>query len=507
MLTTGYRRSADRAVHRLEAPLTTDPLGTGIVYHATIDGAVHVSGSVRALARRLGAVTLEPLALAEALAFGLVLRDRTIVTEVRSIPAGTTLHPDGRLEAGSPPRSTAAITDPAEAATRVRAVLDEIIAAEESRYELHCAGLTGGRDSRILAALPKATPDRWHWLSVTGDGDAEHRGSLAAAKRLELPHHAWLEWKADYLDGLVAESADLAGGIGACSDASLLSGNFARYRRDVLGRSADDAGVVLWLGTLGDELLAGTWLPPHVQAATTIWDALAPRAGRLGRILAPRVVERFADDGAFYRSNPFAFEAACDEDTGWFLRQLTRGRAYLCRMVQSFDRVCPTQLNPYMHPSMIEVVLALHPALRQTDAVRRCVLEALGPDLDAPSAYGFKAPAYASHVLAAVTAEAARCPLLDGLLEPGLLDGLRRGELRDLAAPGDGAPSAYRVHTDASPLIRSLRDYEHLLMYATFLDLLVDDGVTVTGVDGGAAAGGAAADGQVAGGAAGGGPA
>jgi asparagine synthetase B (glutamine-hydrolysing) len=476
---SGYRRVRDRSVRRLAAPIATDVLGTAVLYHAAVGGAVFTSGSVGALARHLGAVTLDPLALAETLAFGFPLRDRTAFAEIRAIPAHATLHPDGRIEARPGPRATATLTDAAAAAARVRDALERILAAEEPRYQVHCAGLTGGRDSRILAALGKREPDRWHWLSVTGEGDAEHEGSMATAARLGLPHHAWLEWTADYLDGLIGESADLAGGLGAVSDASLLSGRFAGYRRDVLGRGADDVDVVLWLGTLGDELLAGTWLPPHVPAATTIWDAVTPRADRLPRILAPHVVERFADEGAYYRSNPFELEATSAEDTGWLIRQLTRGRGYLCRMEQTFDRVCAAQLNPYMHADVVDVVLALHPRLRASDEVRTELLRGLGPDLDAPSAYGFKAPAYAEHVLTAVTAEAARCAALDGVLEPGLLDGLRRGELRDLATADDAGKPAYRVHADTSPLVRSLRDYEHLLMYAAFVGQLERDGVVI----------------------------
>ena len=496
---SGFRRVTERTATRATAPISTDVLGTGVLYYALVEGEVWVSASVRALCGVLGAVSLDALALPEALAFGYPLRERTIVSEVRTIPAHATLHPDGRLDRHPGPRATATIADADVAATRARGLLEDVIAGEEPRFGVHCAGLTGGRDSRILAALPKAHEDAWHWLSVTGANDAEHAGSLAAAARLALPHHAWLEWKADYLDGLVRESADLADGLGAVSDASLLSGNFARYRAGVLGRAVDDREVVLWLGTLGDELLSGTWLPPHVSAATTIWDAITPRTASLPRVLAPPVLEQFADEGAYYRSNPFDLEAPSDADTGFLIRQLTRGRGYLCRMVQSFDRVCPTHLNPYMHPAMIELVLALDPSLRMTDAVRTAMLRALGPDLDAPSAYGFAAPPYATHVLRAVLDEVPRCALLDGVLDAGFLAGLRRGELRDLATPGERGKPAYRVHSDTSPLVRSLRDYEHLLTYAAFLNLLVDDGVQVRGLDGAVAGGiGGARRGRVA---------
>src|SRR5438105_4196189 len=122
-IVTGYRRTADRAVHRMDAPLTTDLLGTELIHYARIDGSIHTSASVRALARLLGRVTLNPLALAEALAFGMVLRDETVVVEVRSIPAHSTLHRDGRIETHDGPRSTATITDGAVAARRMRGLL------------------------------------------------------------------------------------------------------------------------------------------------------------------------------------------------------------------------------------------------------------------------------------------------------------------------------------------------------------------------------------------------
>jgi hypothetical protein len=482
-LLTGYRRVAGPAVRRLDAAVTTDVLGTGLLYYAVVDGAVWTSGSVRALAGTLGAVTLEPLALAETLAFGYPLRERTIVSEVRTVPAHATLHVDGRLERHDGPRATAALADVDVAAARVRAILEDLLTIEEPRHALHLAGLTGGRDSRILAALARTAPERWHWLSVTGAGDAEHVGSLATAARLALPHHAWLEWKADYLAGLLDESADLVDGLGAVSDATLLSGNFARYRAGVLGRAADDPDVALWLGTLGDELLAGTWLPPHVPAATTIEQAITPRVHSLPRILAPSVLERFADEGAYYRSNPFAMETTCDEDTGWLIRQLTRGRSYLCRLVKTFDRVCPVQLNPYMHPAMLELVLTLAPPARASDGVRTARLRGLGPGLDAPSADGFKPPAYAATVLRAVVDELAGSPVLAVLarvLDDAFVAGLRRGELRDLAAPAnDNGKPLYRSHDDSQPLIGSLRDYEHLLTYASFVRLLAEDGVRI----------------------------
>src|SRR5207253_318369 len=94
-------------------------------------------------------------------------------------------------------------------------------------------------------------------------------------------------------------SADLANGVGAVSDFTMLRSYFERYRAEALDSTVD---VALWIGTLADGLLAGTYLAP---AATTIWDALAPRTGHLPRVIAPSVGAEFEERGAWYRTNPY----------------------------------------------------------------------------------------------------------------------------------------------------------------------------------------------------------
>ena len=92
---SGYRRAGTGRYTGFTAPVTTDVLGTGI--RTTRPSTARSHQHQRARAGPGGwAVSFEPLALAEALAFNLV-RDRTVVTEVRLIPPHTTLHLDGRL--------------------------------------------------------------------------------------------------------------------------------------------------------------------------------------------------------------------------------------------------------------------------------------------------------------------------------------------------------------------------------------------------------------------------
>jgi hypothetical protein len=479
LLNAAVRRPA-RTAGLLLAPLSTDLLGSELRYYAVQDGQVWVSASVRALAGKLGKVTLHGPALAEALAFGLALRDATVLAEIRSIPPHSTLHPDGRLTSNPGPRASRDLGDAAEATRLARAGLEAFLETEEPRFGVHLVGYTGGKDSRILAALPKRDPGRWRHLSISGRGDAEHTGSQAYAERLGLAHYQWLEWTSGFLDGdgraphRYRRSADLANGLGAVSDFTLLRAGFEAHR-GALGRTAADEDVALWQGTLADGLFAATWLAPP---ARTLWDALGPRTGHLAAALAPAVHAGFLAETQFYQSNPYAYAVACESDPGWFLRLYTRGRAYVCRALTCLDDVCPTQLNPYLHPALFDLALRLSPGLLAADAVRLGLLRALGSGLDGPSAFGYRAPRYAETVFRALTAEARACAALPSVVNPLLVAAMRDGRFPalDQVGPGPSAAPAYRTHSEA-PVVKNLRDYEHLLTYASFLNLLSEDGV------------------------------
>jgi hypothetical protein len=478
-----WRRRTARTAEPLLAPLSTDLLGSELRYYAVKEGRVWVSASVRALAGKLGEVTLHGPALAETLAFGLPLRDATVLAEVRSVPPHSTLHPDGTLTTNPGPRATRDLGDAVEATRLARAGVEALLAEEEARFAVHLVGFTGGKDSRILAALPKRDPARWHHLSISGRGDAEHTAAQATAERLGLAHYRWLEWTSGFLDGdgraplRHRRSADLANGLGAVSDFTLLRSAFEEHRGDALGRGADDEDVALWQGTLADGLFAATWLAPP---ARTLWDALAPRTGHLAAALAPAVHAGFQADLPFYRSNPYAYAGAGESDPGWFLRLYTRGRAYVCRALTCLDDVCPTQLNPYLHPALFDLALRLAPDLLAADAVRLGLLRGLGAGLDGPSAFGYRAPPYAQAVFRALTAEARACAALPAVVHPALVAAMRDGRFPalDEAAPAPAGAPAYRSHGEASS-VKSPRDYEHLLTYAAFLNLLTEDGVAL----------------------------
>jgi asparagine synthetase B (glutamine-hydrolysing) len=471
-------------VHPLSAPITTDAFGTSIVYYATIGGRTLVSGSVAALARQLGTVTVNPRALAEILSFGFILRDETVLQDVRSIPPHTTLNIDGTLTTHDGPHARGNVKDGDRAAARLRALLEDVIRRTEPTTARHCAGFTGGKDSRLRAALPKGDAGSWHWLTVSGRDDAEHAGSAATARQLGLGNVAWLEWTSDFLAGdAYRESADLANGVGAVSDHTLLRSAFDRHRRSTFGDipAGDAAAPALWIGTLADGLFAGTYAAP---GATTLNEALTPRTAHLPNLLSDESLETFRASQSFFDSNPFAFSSDRGDDTGWFIRLLTRGRLYVCRSLSCFDHWPGPQINPYLDPEMIDLALMADISLLRTDALRDGALRSIAPGLDGKSAFGYKAPAYSHHVFRALAVELPQCGVLDRQLARAPLDAMRSGVFPDLNPSAEGtsvsAAPAYRVHgAETQPVIRSLRDYEHLLVYTAFINQLDHDGVVI----------------------------
>ena len=479
---SAFIRNNDRTVKLLTEPLTTDSMGTLIVYYTVVDGRTFTSSSVRALCRMLKQVTLNNVALAELLSFGLVLRDESLLNEIRSIPACTTLHPDGTLTTGKGPRSSSLITNSKVAVQSLGAILSEVVTDLEPRWDHHCVGFTGGKDSRILAAIPKDDDRRWHWLSVSGRNDAEFKSARLHADQLGLYNYKWMEWTSAFLDASAhRRSADLSHGVGAVSDHTLLRSYFERYRKSELNKESDDTEIALWIGTLADGLFARTFI---TNPANTIWDALQPRTAHLDSVLDTKCLNQFRNNGDYYHSNPFNFTPDREEEIGYFIRLLTRGRFYLCKSLSCFDDVCPSQINPYLHPEIIEFALKTDSRLFEKDALRDGILANLGPDLCSPSAYGYNAPAYSESVLRALQVETRNCSLLSGRIKSELIKTMSDGRFPtlepELNAKGTKSIAEYRVHSkEPQTVCNSLRDYEHLLLYITFLNLIQEDGIKI----------------------------
>jgi hypothetical protein len=473
---SAFIRNNYRTVTLLTEPLTTDSLGTLIVYYTVVDGRTFTtSSSMRALCRMLKQVTLNDVALAELLSFGLVLRDESLLNEIRSIPVCTTLHPDGTITNGKGPRSSSLITNNKIAVQRLGAILSEVIKELEPRWNHHGVGFTGGKDSRILATIPKEDDRLWHWLSVSGRNDVESKSARLHADQLELYNYKWMEWTSAFLDASAhRRSADLGQGVGAVSDHTLLRSYFEEYCKSELNKESDDTEIALWIGTLADGLFARAFI---TNPANTIWNALQPRTAHLDSVLDMKCLNQFRNNGDYYHSNPFNFTPDREEEIGYFIRLLTRGRFHLCKSLSCFDDVCPSQINPYLHPEITEFTFKIDSRLFEKDAIRDGILAGLGSDLCSPSAYGYNVFAYSKSAFRALQVETRNCSLLSGRIKSELIKAISDGIFPAL----DAATSEYRIHSEAPQAAsRSLRDYEHLLLYTTFLNLLKSDGVEVS---------------------------
>ena len=398
---SAYIRTSHRSAEWLTEPITTDLFGTELRYYAQVGERVYTSSSVRALARLLGRVTLNEVALAELLSFGLVLRDETVVREIRSIPAHATLNPDGTLVVRSGPRSTSRITDGRDGRTppagdsrrhrrRARAAVEHALCGFHWRQ-----GFADSRRAAETVAGAMALSRRLRSRRRRAQG-LDVDGRAAGARALLV----------DGVDGQLPgrrraprerRPAPTASARSATTRSCVR--DFERYCSAVLGAGEADSEVALWIGALADGLFAGTYLSPP---ANTLWDALKPRTTHLPQILTRTVLDRFEGQRDYYDSNPFSCTVDRDDEVGYFIRLFTRGRCYVCRSLACFDRVGGAQVNPYLHPDVVALALETDSRLFATDSLRDGVLAGLGPGLNEPSAFGYKAPGYGHHVFRAL---------------------------------------------------------------------------------------------------------
>ncbi|MGD8394430.1 MAG: hypothetical protein PVF43_03015 [Candidatus Eiseniibacteriota bacterium] len=179
---------------RLE--LLNDALGLTQVYHRQVGEGWVVANSVTLIERLLGRTALDPLGASLMVGLGWTGADRTLCQDVHVVPAAQ--HWCWRVEAGAPTRRTyferSSLARQPQRRLRPAAV-DTLV----DRQRRNCAtfardygdcwcSLTGGRDSRVLAALflGSGLPLRYYTSGQPGSADVEY--ARAIAELLELQH-------------------------------------------------------------------------------------------------------------------------------------------------------------------------------------------------------------------------------------------------------------------------------------------------------------------------------
>lgn len=468
-----FLKQAGLAATPLDRPLTVDSLGANIVYYAVKEGVVYASATVAALAKLLGVVTADRLAFAELRMFGFILDDKTLLSEIRTVPPGATLYPDGHLKPGRTVRLTREIRTAEQARSALQGVLESTIAAWEPRFTAHVCGLSSGKDTRILAALPKRMPERWHWLNIAGADDGESRGARHHAERLKLAHFRHFDWG---LESMTPEEyrkgSLLVGGLWTASEQSKWRYYFRRYCEETLPEALAEGSIAIWSGNLGDGLFGPTLFARPPQ---TIWDTLSPRIVTTSAFwahygLALPLADAVLEQSQVFSTEPFPVKTKRPEEKGYLWRLLTRGR-HVSTGLAGFYSITPNVICPYCLPEALDVIFRIDTRLFEQDAVRDAILEHCAPGSTEPNEEGFAAPNHEQRVRECLVKEARECSILETLLDPAFLAMLRLGEIpRRLPADLDREPI---------PAGFTLRVYDELLGTVAFFNALRDEGVQV----------------------------
>ncbi|MBI5245160.1 MAG: asparagine synthase (glutamine-hydrolyzing) [Elusimicrobia bacterium] len=327
--------------------LARDPLGVKPLYYHFDGQRLSFASELRALAALMPALRLDPEAVVDYLAYGMVHAPRTALKEARKLPPGhllrldaTGIHVERFWEMPAwrrgPKASRRAPPSPAsgeqqapartarpgapqapepsieEAEAEVERLLGESVKGQLLSDVPVGAFLSGGVDSSLVTALMAREvqgPVQTFSIGFSGarSGLDESAYARAVAKHLKTDHHE-LILSADVLDG----AADLAG----CLDEPIADS--AILPTYLLARFARERVKVVLSGEGADELFAGynrykaAYLSEKIGLLprwTRPFAAVAARRMGKGRVFAGIPYERLEDWGrAFAHCEPPAFE-------------------------------------------------------------------------------------------------------------------------------------------------------------------------------------------------------
>lgn len=208
--------------------LATDPVGTRPLYYALTQHHAFFASSAAALLaepdvpRRVNMQTL-----CEFIALGFPLHDRTLLADVHLVPPGSvvsvergraTIHRYRRIQYGANASQTPDLNRCAEQMS------DRFLAAvreQTAQPGCYALPLSGGLDSRCIAAALHRCGRRVHALTIGSDGAADLTLAEIVAKRLDFAHDTWTVSPRDFL-GWVEEGVRLTDGTLGAFDTHIL---------------------------------------------------------------------------------------------------------------------------------------------------------------------------------------------------------------------------------------------------------------------------------------------
>ncbi|MGI9205091.1 MAG: hypothetical protein ACR2Q3_13835 [Woeseiaceae bacterium] len=369
----------------LQTELQLDNFGAHPVYYWSEGDTWLISNSVGLLDKLSGANELDSAGVSRYLSMGWVAGNRTLRKGVRTFPAGERWiwkrgKPDPEY------RQTASIESITGQVKSTPGRADFAQLSEEMARPLRAIGrnfdnvlcpLTGGRDSRVLAALlvHNKLAARYYTYGNKIGVDGEIAGEIAEA--LEVHH-----------ENLVTDSTDLLANWDDEAEKFVLQGDgmcplHTIMSNDTAHRVATKPLPVRISGAGGGVLKAHTFNPYQefrgmtvvdVQNNLSSWNVsnagglIRPEAVANARALLDRTVERYADQGV---------EISDLNDT-FFLYEEEGRRVGQVMRPTTFLR---DTYSPYCSRSVATAAFTVNARLRRTLPFHYGLLEALAPDL------------------------------------------------------------------------------------------------------------------------------
>ncbi len=503
----GYTRfiAESKEVIKLTQPLRMDQLGTHVVYYSVVDGQAYASCLIGPLCEFLKEVKINKEAFIDLVAFAFVIPDSTIFENIKTIPPGGTLYPSGEIRNGGILEARPEIHDPQKASQAITTELKKVIHAIEQEFNTCISGLSGGKDTRIIAAIPKERPDNWYFFNIASNGTPDWKGGREIKDLLRIPNFQVVDPPVKGgIKKAYRESSYLVGGSTPVAACSIYDYHVKTYIDENFPELEKKDWVFL-SGNMGTELFYPLFSQEHVS----LWNCCTPiiDVEIVDSFLSSDLCEIFKQRIKYYESNPFPMDGVHEEYKAKLLMLLTRHRSDFCitRKVQFSHS--ENLILPFCTPSIIEIALKLSSSLlgsRPLHPLKDIVLNDLRPDLSPDISKPLSSDlglagrgpgylAFQNEILQCFAEEFEQNGCIKNLINPNLYKMFSVGDfpkgqtsgwnlhtiMRKLSKYVDIKRAGYgdKLHGCHAQSIQTI--YDVMLSYTTFLNILGDRGVII----------------------------
>jgi asparagine synthase (glutamine-hydrolysing) len=324
-------------------------------------------------------------AAVELFTFRHVLADRTLIRDVRYLPAGcVAVYQHGQVQVRS--YWVPAIVEDQPHLAR-ETYVDEIIAAlrralERQMYDERPIGefLSGGMDSRTLAGLAPPLDGRFHTFSRGPEDCWDVRFGAMVAQRVGSQHH-FLNLEPDFLLNMGRKGVWITDGLMTVNDIYMLG---------IIDQVRPHVDVVfLGLGR-GDGVLAGIDLDRRLLQATTLDEVARIHFAHNGNFVPQSIQARVLSRPFYQRTHGVAFDALrqmlgqYDSDTFHGLIETYSTQCYGPRAAWWGAFLCRTQVEtrtPYSDNELYDLLCRVPARWRLDRQMQLAVIKRSRPDL------------------------------------------------------------------------------------------------------------------------------